>query len=208
MSTVRKNRQKKLAAALLGLTVLASGCGQGGGTVGPNGQPLFPVTGFGGGVNVPTGCAPVTQAVPFSGQVRVSPLNLMSYQSFGMTHPNSTTGPAPMQVGGQPQLSGGSTFTSSSAAGSLTLAVGIQNSNIPYQAPVQGVISFGAGGLAEIQSALGPYTNVNQACVTSLALFVQGTQGQDLVGPVAQICVRPMNPTAGGNGQVCGQMNF
>lgn len=202
MKTVLDSKQK-FAAALLGLAALMTGCGRASnpGTIGSNGQPVFPGPGV---VNPINGCAPVTGPIPFAGQVRVSPLTTSTYTAYGFTHPTNPSAPAPMVVGGAPILSGGSTFMSTSAAGSMTLAVAIQHTNVAYQSPAQGSITLSQGGLAEIQSAF-PMIPVTQLCVAQLGLFVTSTQGNDLVGPLATLCVRPIS---GGAQQVCGQLNF
>ena len=145
MKTYFENK-KRLAAALLGLAALMTGCGSSSSSV--PGTGFYP--GFGGGSAV-NGCAPVLGPIPFTGQVRVSPLQYGMSIAYGFTGQGGPGSYAPMQVGGAVQ--GGQTFTSVlPASGSLSLSVGLQNSNIAYLTSASGVMTLSEGGLNTIRA--------------------------------------------------------
>jgi hypothetical protein len=186
--------KKRFAAALLGLAALVSGCGDGrtNGGIDANGQPIFP--GPGGGVPI-SGCAPVMNAIPFTGEMRVSPLNQSNSIVYGLTGQNG--GPAQMTVGGAPIMSGTPFGTSSTSDGNMVLNVELQYQTTAYTTAVQGSITLSANALSTIRSFLGPSGDLSQACVSRVSFMVTSTQnlhtGRDLVGVPLQLCLRPVN---------------
>lgn len=188
--------KKRVAAALLGLAALISGCGDGrtNGGIDGNGQPIFPGPGPTSVVPI-SGCAPVMNAIPFTGQMRVSPLNQSNTIVYGLTGQNG--GPAQMTVGGAPIMSGTPFGTSSTSDGNMVLNVALQNQSTAYTTAVQGSITLSANALSTIRSFLSPSTDLSQTCVSRLSFFVTSTQnmptGRDLVGVPVYLCLRPVN---------------
>lgn len=171
--------KKRIAAVLLGLSALVTGCGAN------NGQNI----GYVPGENLISGCgAAALGTISFTGMTSVTPLLQMGQSVYSFS---GTAGPgsyALMQVGGAGPL-GGREFISNGPDGSLRIwsSIPMNEYSTAYtgrQMQVSGAMTLSSASITAVQLALGG-ANMADVCVSRIELRVTSTQGNDLVGAQA-----------------------